>query len=89
MEFQEKLRSLRKERGETQAQVATAIGIGERHYQKFESGNNLPSFHNLCALADHFTCPWTIWRAGRTGGTCGNERGADREDGHDHLSGAL
>ena len=54
MEFQEKLRSLRKERGETQAQVATAIGIGERHYQKFESGNNLPSFHNLCALADHF-----------------------------------
>ena len=46
MEFQEKLRSLRKERGETQAQVATAIGIGERHYQKFESGNNLPSFHN-------------------------------------------
>ncbi len=34
-------------------------------------------------------CPWTIWRAGRTGGTCGNERGADREDGYDHLSGAL
>ena len=82
MEFQEKLRSLRKERGETQAQVATAIGIGERHYQKFESGNNLP-WRTTSAY------PWTIWRAGRTGGTYGNERRADREDGHDHLSGAL
>ena len=59
MEFQEKLRSLRKERGETQAQVATAIGIGERHYQ------NLPSFHNLCALADHFGVSMD-YLAGRT-----------------------
>ena len=65
MEFQEKLRSLRKERGETQAQVATAIGIGKRHYQKFESGNNLPSFHNLCALADHFGVSMD-YLAGRT-----------------------
>ena len=55
MEFQEKLRSLRKERGETQAQVATAIGIGERHY----------SFHNLCALADHFGVSMD-YLAGRT-----------------------
>ena len=54
MEFQAKKKKKKRERGETQAQVATAIGIGERHYQKFESGNNLPSFHNLCALADHF-----------------------------------
>ena len=54
-----------KERGETQAQVATAIGIGERHYQKFESGNNLPSFHNLCALADHFGVSMD-YLAGRT-----------------------
>ena len=53
MEFQEKLRSLRKERGETQAQVATAIGIGERHY------------HNLCALADHFGVSMD-YLAGRT-----------------------
>ena len=57
MEFQEKLRMLRKERGETQAQ--------ERHYQKFESGNNLPSFHNLCALADHFGVSMD-YLAGRT-----------------------
>ena len=65
MEFQERLRALRKERGETQAQVAAAIGIGGRHYQKFESGHNLPSFHNLCALADHFGVSMD-YLAGRT-----------------------
>ena len=65
MEFQERVRALRKERGETQAQVAAASGIGGRHYQKFESGNNLPSFHNLCALADHFGVSMD-YLAGRT-----------------------
>ena len=54
MKFQERLRALRKEMHETQAQVATAIGIAERHYQRFEAGANLPSFENLWALADHF-----------------------------------
>ena len=52
MEFQEKLRMLRKERGETQAQVATAIGIGERHYQKFESGGPLRRVHGLSGGPD-------------------------------------
>ena len=65
MKIGSRLKALRKERGETQAQVATAIGIGERHYQKFESGNNLPSFHNLCALADHFGVSMD-YLAGRT-----------------------
>ena len=52
--LQERLRTLRKERGETQAQVAAQIGLAERHYQRFEAGVNLPGFENLCALADHF-----------------------------------
>ena len=65
MEFQEKLRSLRKERGETQAQVATAIGIGERHYQKLESGEHRPSLDTLIALADHFGVSMD-YLAGRT-----------------------
>lgn len=52
--FRERLRTLRKERGETQAQVAAQIGLAERHYQRFEAGVNLPGFENLCALADHF-----------------------------------
>ncbi|MDE7244557.1 MAG: helix-turn-helix domain-containing protein [Oscillospiraceae bacterium] len=52
--FSERLRALRKTGGETQKQVGEAIGIGERHYQKFEGGDNFPSTENLCALADHY-----------------------------------
>jgi len=65
MTFQERLRELRKERGETQVEVAASIGIADRHYQKFEAGSNLPSFHNLCALADHFGVSMD-YLAGRT-----------------------
>ncbi len=53
-DFKDRLRSLRNERRETQSQVGAAIGIGERHYQKFEAGDNFPNAENLCALADHF-----------------------------------
>lgn len=52
--FKNRLRNLRREKRETQAQVGAAIGIGERHYQKFEAGDNFPNVENLCALADHF-----------------------------------
>ena len=58
MEFRdilkERLRSLRTERGETQAQVAQDLGISSQHYQKFEYGTNLPSLEYFIALADHF-----------------------------------
>lgn len=54
MKIQERLRSLRKEKKETQVQVAAAIGVTDRQYQRFEAGVNLPGFENLCALADHF-----------------------------------
>ena len=54
MILQERLRELRKEKGETQAQVAKAIGIAERHYQRFEGGVNLPNLENAWKLADHF-----------------------------------
>ena len=54
MIFHERVRALRKERGETQAQTAAALGLVDRHYQRFELGTNLPSFQNIIALADHF-----------------------------------
>lgn len=54
MTFQERIRALRKERGETQVQTATALGLVDRHYQRFEAGTNLPSYQNIIALADHF-----------------------------------
>lgn len=65
MLFRERLRALRKERGETQVQVAEGLGIASRHYQKFEAGANLPSFENLWALADHFGVSMD-YLAGRT-----------------------
>ena len=54
MIFHERVRALRKERGETQGQTAAALGLVDRHYQRFELGTNLPSFQNIIALADHF-----------------------------------
>lgn len=54
MLFKERVRELRKERGETQVQVAEAIGIAEQHYQRFERGANLPNLENAWKLADHF-----------------------------------
>ncbi len=54
MTLQERLRELRKETGETQVQVAEAIGIAERNYQRFEAGGNLPNLENAWKLADHF-----------------------------------
>ena len=54
MELHERMRELRKERKETQAQVALATGMTDRQYQRFEAGKQKPGFDNLCALADHF-----------------------------------
>ena len=54
MKLQERLKELRKERKETQVQVAEAIGITPRQYQGLEAGTSAPNFYNLCALADHF-----------------------------------
>ncbi len=54
MKIKERLRELRTERHETQVQVAMAIGIADRNYQRFEAGVNLPSLENAWKLADHF-----------------------------------
>lgn len=52
--MKDRIRGLRKELGETQVQVAKAVGIREQHYQKFELGVNLPNLENAWKLADHF-----------------------------------
>ncbi len=54
MILKERLRALRKEKGETQVQVALSVGIAEQHYQRFEGGVNLPNLENAWKLADHF-----------------------------------
>jgi len=52
--LKERIRELRKEKGETQVKVAIAIGVAEAHYQRFERGANLPNLEHTWKLADHF-----------------------------------
>lgn len=52
--IKERIRELRQELGETQVQVASAIGIAEAHYQKYERGASYPNLANAWNLADHF-----------------------------------
>ncbi len=54
IKFRERVRELRKEKSETQAKVAAAVGIAEQHYQRLEAGLNLPSIETAWKLADHF-----------------------------------
>lgn len=54
MKYCERLKVLRRETGETQTQVAEAIGTTMRQYQRYESGEQKPGLDYLCALADHF-----------------------------------
>ena len=52
--FKTRIRELRKDQGETQVQVANALGIAESQYQTYERGSNLPRVEYLWKLADHF-----------------------------------
>ncbi|MCI8812650.1 MAG: helix-turn-helix transcriptional regulator [Oscillibacter sp.] len=45
---------MRKEFRETQVQVASDVGIAERHYQKLECGENYPGIETVWKLTDHF-----------------------------------
>ena len=65
VDIKDRLRALRKERKETQGQIAEAICITVRQYQRFEAGEQKPGFDNLCALADHFEVSLD-YLAGRT-----------------------
>lgn len=65
MEIGSRLKALRKERKETQLQVAQAIGMGDRHYQRIENDEGLPGLEIFCALAEHFSVSLD-YLAGRT-----------------------
>lgn len=50
----ERLRSLRKERGLRQIDMAEVLKITDVHYRRIEAGKiNIPTL-TLCALADYF-----------------------------------
>ena len=65
MKIGSRLKALRKERRETQLQVAHAVGMGDRHYQRVENEEGLPGLEIFSALADHFGVSMD-YLAGRT-----------------------
>ena len=57
MEFKDKLKQLRKEKGLTQAQLADAIYVSRSTIAKWENGLGLPSAESMTALETYFAVP--------------------------------
>ena len=57
MTIEQRIRSLRKERGLSQEALAEALGVSRQAVTKWEDGSALPSTANLLALADFFSVP--------------------------------
>ena len=54
MEFHEKLQELRKQRGLTQEELATALFVSRTAISKWESGRGYPNIDSLKAIAKYF-----------------------------------
>ena len=54
MERYQRIRDLREDRDLTQAQIGEAIGVPQRTYAYYESGQRMIPPHVLCALADFY-----------------------------------
>jgi transcriptional regulator with XRE-family HTH domain len=52
--FAHQLAELRAQRGETQKQLATRLGMTESMVSRLESGDHLPSIATLCRIANGF-----------------------------------
>lgn len=55
--FNDRLRATRIFRGMTQQKTADAMGVGLRHYQKYESGEIQPDFMGLVEVSDFLNVP--------------------------------
>ena len=54
MKFYERMRSLRKEKGMTQKEMAAELGVGYRALQCYEYNERYPDVLGLVAIADYF-----------------------------------
>jgi transcriptional regulator with XRE-family HTH domain len=54
MEFHEKLQSLRRQKGITQEELATALYVSRTAVSKWESGRGFPNIDSLKAIASYF-----------------------------------
>lgn len=52
--FSSRIKSLRKEQGLKQKEMAKAFGLADRSYQCYEYGERFPDFQGLIAIADFF-----------------------------------
>ena len=55
MNMYQRIRDLREDRDLTQAQVGAAIGVSQRTYAYYESGQRMLPPQILCALADYYS----------------------------------
>lgn len=54
MNFAERIKELRTEKGLKQTDLAEAFGITSRQYQNYEYGKQTPDFKTLELIADYF-----------------------------------
>lgn len=54
MSISERLKELREERGLRQTDVASALGMHEQNYARYEQGTRVPRIEQLVAIADFF-----------------------------------
>ena len=67
LQFQENLTEARKKRGYTQREVARAIGVSDKTYSKWETGENEPDIDALCRLGEFYgVSPALFFREGET-----------------------
>jgi transcriptional regulator with XRE-family HTH domain len=52
--LKERLKELRKEKGVTQNEVATPLGVDRSTYGKYETGDSIPDIDKLMWLAEYF-----------------------------------
>lgn len=55
MEFGEKLRTLRREKGLSQEELAAMVGVSRQALSKWEAGQSRPELDKLLALSDVFS----------------------------------
>ena len=61
MNFAEKLKTLRKEKGISQEALAEKINVSRQAITKWETGLGLPDIENLIAISSLFGNPWTTF----------------------------
>jgi len=52
--LKDRLKELRKEKGETQSEVAASLGVDRSTYGKYETGDSVPDIDKLMWLATYF-----------------------------------